>query len=229
VFVCGLAIVSSVLASRDKRWEIPYYTVLAQRIALDGAATAEFRAAGMPRVSHGGISPELERWLEGGGRRFYESWVIRQPKSYADVWSRLRSQDAGDRIRTRYFENAPPASRAEQLGNLLWQLLAPPPWLWLGLLFIPLLEGALAGRMSHVGALACALVPITFVVAFGSFHAAGTETVRHMLGASLTYRIASACGLAALLPLVGSRLALARQRHAISGETGANGRRGRDS
>jgi hypothetical protein len=47
--------------------------------------------------------------------------------------------------------------------------------------------------------MAALLVPVTYGVAFASFHGAGTEEVRHMLSAALLYRVAFGAGLVALL------------------------------
>jgi len=199
IFVISLGAMNTVSANRQGRWMIPYYTALVHRVQPDQEARALFREAGMPRPRKPFVRSEVIEWLEQDGRRFYERWVLTRPASYVEAWNHLQASEAASHVRKHYFQERLPPGAIERLGSLVWQWSGPPPWLWVSILLVPVVELRLYRRISPTGAMAALLVPTTYALAFVSYHAAGTEEVRHLLVASFLYRLGFAFALYALI------------------------------
>jgi len=196
---CALVATSIVLSERESRWHPNIATAINVRMRADPDAFAELRATGMPALSFTKVTPEMAQWMDESGRRHYQRWVFTRAASYAEPVPRLVGRDAPEHVRAHYFENAPRSGLVTRTGNVVWQLLTPPFWLWLGLLAVPAIEWRRRRSVSAVGAMAAWCVPITYGFAFATYHAAAIEATRHMLAGLVLYRLATAFGLVALV------------------------------
>jgi hypothetical protein len=208
-------VVGMVSAQLEQRWKTPYYTALVKRIARNPAAFDHFRTEGMPAQL--GLTPEMDAWLVEKGKGVYQRWVVSRPESYRVVWEELRKQGEGEFLRHRYFERLEdtPDPAPTRVADWLYRISSPPRWLWLGILCLPLLDWLRNRQAGALSIWAAGLVPAGYLLAFSTYHAAGTEVVRHMLLASILYRLTFFVALLAvverLIPLGISRFGSPRR------------------
>jgi hypothetical protein len=182
-------VVGMVSAQLEQRWRTPYYTALVKRIARNPVALDHFRAEGMPVQL--GLTPEMDAWLVEKGRGVYQRWVVSRPESYRAAWEELRKQGEGEFLRHRYFERLQntPESLPTRAADWLYRISSPPRWVWLGILCLPLLDWLRNRQIDALSIWAAGLVPAGYLLAFSTYHGAGTEVVRHMLLVSVLYRV----------------------------------------
>jgi hypothetical protein len=126
------------------------------------------------------------------GRSLYQRWVLTRVESYRAAWRRLRREGESEFLRRKYFERQlerVPAPSVAPVSEWLYRLSSPPRWLWLGFLCLPLLDWWRNREIGGLSLWVAALVPATYLMAFVTYHGAGTEVSRHMLLASILYRL----------------------------------------
>ena len=194
--------------------------VLMKRILPDPQAAAYLSQRGMPTndvvMAYAGRAtksvqdelfvqcPEFRDWVDAKGKRAYESWLLSHPRRFAEAWQGI----------LYYRIRLPWAAKDKTLPTislrLLWHyyhLGQAPPWLW-GLLALAPLGIALVRSRRPVPALpllSAALVPLTLVMGFVSYHGECVELPRLMMPTGLLYRVTLLIGFAACLQAVAGR------------------------
>ena len=214
IFVAALIIGNTLQANREGRYQVPYATALLTRTLSQPGELERLKASGMPRYEMP-VSDEMREWFDQGGRRIYEFWVLGRLDSYTDFLAYFDAPDVGEHFLEIYFPKKYRAGPGQAVAAVLWQALALPFVLFLGLLALPWIDKRLRGRLGIPAITAALLVPFTYGVGFVSYHAAGSEEYRHMLMALLLYRLAFLLAGLALLDGVMQRWRIYRSNSAL--------------
>lgn len=191
----ALFIVGAADMQRNGRYKIPYFNAIYFRVMTSPEDREWFYARGMP--THAAWNdPEIltawfDVWLPGGGQRVYQQWVVSRPRSYVQAWNHLVIEDESAYHRARYFDrlDSLPERGIDAVAELALRLTAPPPWLWVTILLLPAIDW-LRNRQIAIGPLwSASLVVATYAATFGGYHSAQAEVPRHLLAATVLYRI----------------------------------------
>lgn len=126
-------------ADAARRSTIVVYTALYQHVFRDPETLARFRAAGLPDRKYP-MTPAVAAWLESGGRTYYLAWAATRLESHRTTWAMLAHPRASEMLVRRYFEGLAPARfhLGDAAASLVERASAPPHWLWLLALLLPL-------------------------------------------------------------------------------------------
>ena len=208
-------------AEENERWRAPIYTAIVNHVAADPDALQRFRDAGMPRGMPHEMTPEMHAWLAETGRSLYLGWVLSRWDAWSKAWEQLSPERESDRLREEYFSKTRRLPRAAltPVADWLFRATSPPQWLWLIALALPfaLARGWPDSPLPTIAWAAVALAGASYVLAFGAYWGAGTETLRHGLAATTLYRWSFVMALAA------SAMLVARLRAPLFGLEAARG------
>jgi hypothetical protein len=201
LLVVAVFIAGTLDAQSQGRWRVPTRIALFNRVAPDAEARAYFEAAGMPRsgvsveqdarTDESAANASFSRWFDAHAQSTYLRWVLSRPASYLEVWNRLVKEDESQLFKGRYFKRLAqlPEPVVTPASEFLFRIAALPQPLWAALFLLPILDWVLNRRLGFLSLWSSALILATFLQAFATYHADASGVARHMLGASILYRL----------------------------------------
>ncbi len=189
--VCVVMVGGAAFAQQQRHWVIPYYNAIDKRILPDPAARLEFEAAGMPAEVFRDQAREFKAWFLERGQVTYQRWVLTRPASYWEAGRNLVRPNQSSRLQELYFESFAgfPRPWVSSASETLFRALAWPLPIAVLLLLIPGWEVLRRGRIGGPAGWILVLALGIYVQAFATFHGDGVEIERHMLPATILYRI----------------------------------------
>ena len=189
--VCAVMITGAAFAQQQRHWVIPYYNAVEKRILPEPRARAEFEAAGMPSDVFRDQAREFRAWFLDKGQSTYQKWVLTRSASYWEVGRNLVRANESARLRELYFESFAdlPVPWVTKISEILFRASAWPLPFGVLLLLIPGWEVWRRGRMGGLPGWILVLAAGVYIQAFATFHGDGVEIERHMLVATVLYRI----------------------------------------
>jgi len=189
--VCAVVITGAAFAQQQRHWVIPYYNAVEKRVLPDPRARAEFEAAGMPSDIFRDQAREFRAWFLDRGQSTYQKWVLARSASYREAGRNLVRANESARLQELYFESFAdlPMPWVTNLSEILFRALAWPLLFGILLLSIPIWEVRCKRRMGGLSGWILVLAVGIYIQAFATFHGDGVEIERHMLVATVLYRI----------------------------------------
>ncbi len=140
------------------------------------------------------LSPEFGDWMHTKGPTAYKKWIITRRASYVEAWEQLLARI--DKVNEWYCEGI-------KLRKVSWHLTHffircdVPSALWVFGIGVPFLSSALLRKLTPISLIVVPLMLGTYAQAFVGFHADSYGINRHLLLASILYRVvffAAVCG-----------------------------------
>lgn len=153
------------------------------------------------RALTGSQSP-VAAWSREHGASAYLNYILTPPKFYAESWQALKHCRHSHRF-LKHARYQTLAFTTRSMTKLYYYFGLIPLVVWLACILLPALSWLLTRRVTCLSAIAASMVPMIYMQAFFSF--AGDfyfETARHLLTATLFYRVNLLLGMLALLELV---------------------------
>lgn len=140
------------------------------------------------------LSPEFGNWMRTKGPGVYKKWIITRCASYTEAWEQLLARI--DKVNEWYCADIKLRKISWDLTHLFIRVDVPPVFWVLGL-GVPLLSFALMRKLTPISLIVIPLMLGTYVQAFVGFHGDSYGINRHLLLASILYRVAffvAVCG-----------------------------------
>ncbi|TFH16448.1 MAG: hypothetical protein E4H02_05545 [Lentisphaerales bacterium] len=176
--------------------------VIMMRILTSPANTSDLALSGMPTnevvMGFAGkhhlanvqalceLSPEYHDWITTTGGAAYKRWLVCHPRNYVEAWNQLMARI--DKVNESY-------ARTIELRQISWHLvhfyirIDPPPSLWVLGICVPILSYVFLKKLTPISLMIVPLMIGTVAQAFVGYHGDAIEVNRHLILASILYRV----------------------------------------
>jgi len=148
-------------------------------------------------------SPEFASWMTNKGSAVYKRWLLTRWFTYVQAWSALDHNRGA--TNHQYAAGIGTRSFAKNL-TFLYVKSGVPVMLWLATVIVAMLGYCLIYKVKCPTYLLIALVPATYIQAFIGFHGDAIEISRHLLMASVLYRLTFIVAVVSILEMSRKRL-----------------------